>query len=589
MSVVEQENEQDYRVCKELIQQEKTVDFIVRYRDAVALRERFRDICVQPVSENWAIIYAPVELVPQLDYGELEYYPVPKLYGIMDISSVNESGILAVQNPNGLNLTGQGVIFGIIDTGIDYQHRAFQDEFGNTRIIAIWDQTEMLGEPPQGFLYGCEYVKEEINRALRSENPLDIVREQDIPNGHGTFMAGIAAGSDFTGSLEGNRSEMFVGVAHDADLVVVKLRTAGRKLRDYYQIPEGAIAYSESDIMTAIRYLKLQAAIWRKPLVICMGLGTSYGPHTSGSPLGQLLNQVSEEPGVVTVVPMGNEGNAGRHFLGNIGPRIGKQEVELRVGGNNRGFLLELWGTAPDIFSIDITTPGGERVERIQPGVKVSRRVEFIYDETIIEVTYRLVETVAGRQVIVLRFLNPSQGIWKIGVYDVGILSGYYNMWLPIGAFLDEDTYFLNDSPYLTLTQPASTAGPICVGAYNHRNNSLWLDSGRGYAADGIVKPELVAPGVEILGPKNGGAFTGLGVKTGTSVAAAFVAGAATLLLQWRYRMNPEAVVNTSDIKSLLILGAKRDKTRDYPNPEWGYGRLNVQNIFDVLAGRNIE
>lgn len=563
--------------CREKIISEEYVDLIIRYRDAPAIQELYGEACVQYVNSTWAIIYVPMNMVGKLNYGELGYYPIPKLYGLMDQSSMIESGIVDVQNRNRLNLTGKDVLVGIIDTGIDYQHEVFLDPYRRTRILSMWDQSGQDGIPPEGFDYGSEYDAGQIDEALQSENPLQIVPEQDESGGHGTFMAGIVAGSRINSE--------FVGAAPDAQMVVVKLKKTKESLRDYFLIPEGALAYSESDIMLAIRYLMEKARFFDKPMVIYMGLGTSYGSHTSGTPLGNLLNTVSEEPGIVTVVPMGNEGNTRSHFLGEITAENGYQLVELRVGEGERGFIMELWGSRPDVFSVEITSPFGERVDRIQSAIRVNRRIEFVYDPTIIEVTYRLVETVGGGQLISMRFINPSPGIWRIGVYDTNRLTGYYNIWLPIRQFLGGETYFLNSSPYITLTQPGSVSGPISVGTYNHRNNSIWIDSGRGFAADGKVKPELAAPGVDIFGPRAGGSHNEFTLKSGSSIATAHVAGAAALLLEWRFRMFPDTVTNTSDVKSLLELGAQRDNYRNYPNPEWGYGRLDVQGIFDALAG----
>ena len=82
--------------------------------------------------------------------------------------------------------------------------------------MSIWDQTDVKGNPPEGFSYGSEYTREEINRALQADNPLEVVPHRD-ENGHGTFMAGIACGSyDEQGD--------FIGAAPDSEIVMVKLK-----------------------------------------------------------------------------------------------------------------------------------------------------------------------------------------------------------------------------------------------------------------------------------------------------------------------------------------------------------------------------
>lgn len=556
-------NTQDISECREKIASEDYVDILARYRDIDRLINVYRGLCYQIIGEGWVALYSPIQGNPPLDFGNYGYYSIPKLYGLMDQSSMIESGIIRIRNQSALNLLGRDVIIGFVDTGIDYLHKAFRNASGNTRILSIWDQTDNTGTLPEGINYGSVYDAEMINKAIASDNPYDIVPEQDEPGGHGTFIAGIAAGS-----IDGNE---FTGAAPEASIIMVKLRPAKRALRDFYFINENALAYSESDIMMGVKYLLEQAQRKGKSLVICLGIGTSYGPHTAGTPLSQMISQVSDMASTAVVTPTGNEGNARHHFLGNITEGNRYETVEIRVGENERGFLLELWGQQPDIFSVEIITPSGEFVSRIQAGNRVSRKIEFIYEQTIIYLDYNLIETINGSQVITMRFDKPSQGIWKIRVFVDNALSGYYNMWLPISEFLTSDTYFMNSSPYVTLTQPSSAYYPITVSAYNHRDNSIWIDSGRGNAANGIVKPDIAAPGVSVYGPRAGSDHTMYTVKSGTSIAAAHTAGAAALLFEWKIRNADYSITNTLDIKSLLILGAHRDRNRVYPNPEWGY------------------
>ena len=110
--------------------------------------------------------------------------------------------------------------------GIDYTHEAFRDSQGNSRILAIWDQTIQDGDAPEGFHYGTVYTREDINRALQADDPYSVVPSRD-ENGHGSAMAGVAAGSGLGNGLT------YVGAAPDADIVVVKLKEAKQYLRDH--------------------------------------------------------------------------------------------------------------------------------------------------------------------------------------------------------------------------------------------------------------------------------------------------------------------------------------------------------------------
>lgn len=95
---------------------------------------------------------------------------------------------------------------------------------------------------------------------------------------------------------------------------------------------------------------------------------------------------------------------------------------------------------------------------------------------------------------------------------------GRYNAWLPLKQFLSGDTYFLNSNPSTTLTEPGAAERVISVGAYNHITDASYVASGRGYTATGLIKPDFVAPGVDVYGVRAGGGYT---TRTGTSVAAA--------------------------------------------------------------------
>lgn len=245
-----------------------------------------------------------------------------------------------VGNPDGTESAAwayrKNVTIGFIDTGIRYQEPVFRDFAGRSRIVSIWDQTIQTGTPPEGFQFGTEYTNEMINEALASDDPLSVVPSTDA-NGHGSMMASLAAGS----SIENGS---FTGAAPDCQIAVVKLKEAKPYLREYYKIPPGVPCYSEADILQAIQYLQKYVLILTRPLVICLGIGTSYGDHTGGGMLGRYLDYVSTQKSRVTVIAGGNEGNAAHHFFGSINDSQAYHDVEVRVGENNKGFIMDLWG-----------------------------------------------------------------------------------------------------------------------------------------------------------------------------------------------------------------------------------------------------
>ncbi|MDO4464370.1 MAG: S8 family peptidase [Bacillota bacterium] len=537
-----------------------------------------RDAVYQPVSGEIGISYVNQNDVPPMSVSNFTYPIIPSLYGLMQIAEsfdptpLIHSGITQIQG-SALALTGRGVVIGFLDTGIRYEEEVFRNEDGSTRILGIWDQTIQTGQPPAGILYGTEYQREQINEALQSENPRQIVPSYD-EIGHGTALASVAAGSSLRNGLG------FLGAAPQADIVMVKLRQAKQHLREFYLVDENVPAYAESDVMVAIKYLESYAVSLNRPLIICMGIGTSMGDHEGHSTLATYLNQIATRRSRVVIVCGGNEGNSAHHYVGTSieGLRETVDNVEIRVDGTQIGFTAELWGSVPARHSIAIRSPGGEITPTVDFREQESRRFTFIYERTTIEVDHILVEQGSGEELIFFRFIAPTPGIWTIQV-TISESNGEssFHIWLPLTQFLQSNTYFLRPSPYITLTEPANIREVISVTTYNDVNGSFWAESGRGFTRLGRIKPDICAPGVNIS--------TILGKRTGSSMAAALTAGAAALFMEWAVVRGNQTRVESRELKNYLIRGADRSTEIDYPSREWGYGKLDLAGTFDVLAG----
>ena len=228
--------------CEEAVYSNDYLDIIMEY----TLRKRGALLheCVQKVSEIFDVAYLPKTENLALNIQNYEYTSIPKCYTLMDESALEASGILKIQNQPALSLKGQGVLIGFLDTGIDYENPVFKNSDGSTRITAVWDQTDRSGTPPEGFIYGSEYQDAQINEALQSMNPKGVVPVTD-PEGHGTFMASVAAGSRIP-------EQGFIGAAPYCKIAMVKLKPAKPYLREFFFIPEDAEAYQENDIMAGL-------------------------------------------------------------------------------------------------------------------------------------------------------------------------------------------------------------------------------------------------------------------------------------------------------------------------------------------------
>lgn len=569
--------------CRDSILSNEYYDVITDF----ALRQTTEDIgiaCSISIENFYNIVYLNRQAIADPNDYFYNYRGVPKLYGLMqeaeitggsfDPTSLIVSGITQVWREP-LNLTGRGCVIVLIDTGINYDSPLFRKPDGSSRILAIWDQTIQTGTAPEGFFYGSEYSREDINRALQSDNPYEIVPSRD-ENGHGTNLAAVAAGSVLDNGIG------YMGAAPEADIVVVKLKECKDYFREFYLIPRSVPAYQENDIMLGVLYGDRFANTFRRPVVYCIGLGTNYGDHSGSSALSRYLDAVAVKRSRAVVVCGGNEGNAAHHYQGNLNSSGGtgatRELVEVRVGPDSEGFLMEIWGNLPDIVTVSVRSPGGETIPPIRLGVQDVITYGFIYERTRITVAGVLVEPSSGEELITMRIQAPTAGIWTFIVESSrNIYSGQFNMWLPIGQFLNAEAVFLKPSPYTTLTEPAMAGDVISVSTYDAANRSFYIESGRGFTRTGEINPDFAAPGVNISVPR--------GKQTGSSLAAAVTAGAVAQFMQWAVVEGNSTLVESREIKNYFVRGATRSIDLTYPNREWGYGTLNLQGTFDVMIG----
>ena len=558
---------------REMILSEEYADVIVPYFPCFL--NQYREQGAQVFNEYYGMIHYPLSERSFAAFFEegFFYTTVPKLYTLLDTVNLDAAGITQVQNQPVLRLTGQDIILGFIDTGIDYTHPAFRRSDGSSRIYGLWDQTVQTGTPPYDLEYGSVYTRQEINQALALEDPYSLVPSQD-EIGHGTALAGIAAGT----ALPEND---FAGAAPQAMIAVVKLKPAKEYLKSFFYVTGDAPAYQMTDIMAGIRYLIRLSEELLKPLVICLGLGTSQGAHSGDSPLDSMLSVTNQFRGIIGVSAAGNEAGRAHHYYGTALNSTEYNAVEILVKEGTRGFCAELWGQPPEVYAVGFESPLGEVVQKIPPSLSYSENISFILENTKIFVSSEIIQTVSGSQLIFIRFTDPTPGSWKIRVYTENYNSGSYHIWLPITGFSNPDVTFLEPNPDTTITSPGTSLSVITTAAYNAYNNSLYLNSSRGYTRTGQIKPDIAAPGVNVFAPAPRQRYTTI---TGTSAAAAITAGASALVMEWGMNRTPSRIFNSEEMKSLFIRGAQRRGDNLYPNREWGYGLLDVYQVFVSLS-----
>lgn len=557
-------------------QNEQYRNFIVRYsRNIHGAVDYESDKTFQIINERFGILYTPAYQVPELEFTSYTYSAIPKCYTYMDLGSLAASGITRLHEHPYLKLQGAGTLVAVIDSGIDYRHPAFRN--GNrSKVISIWDQS-LPGGASETAPFGQVFSREDINRALDSENPLDIVPSTDT-NGHGTMLAATAAGRSIP-------EEGFSGAAPEAELVIIKLKQAKQYLRDFYLISPEAEVFQEDDIMLGISYAMQCAMRHQMPLSICIGLGSSQGSHRGESPLSQLIDSTANFSQNAVSVAAGNEGLSRHHYMGRLDQQDSSDVIELRVGEREteRGFSMEFWGDSPKLYSVAVISPTGERLE-VSTALKYgTQELSFVFVETKVQVNYVPIERNSGNTLVFFRFLHPAAGIWRLEVQGRKNGASRFHLWLPVQGMISAETYFLEPSPEYTVTSPGDARDGMTVTAYQSRDGSLYIRASRGYTTDQMVKPDFAAPGVEIKTAMEGpdGDF---GEASGTSLAAAQTAGTAALMFEWAIIRGNEPYFSGNSVKNYLRRGAVREEGMQYPNQEWGYGKVDLYHTFELLT-----
>lgn len=552
-------------------QNEMYADFIVKYMDD--FQEDLGDVpgfSFQKINGIYGVVYAPLTEIGRWNINTYSYSSIPKCYTHMDLGGLSASGITRLQEQPYLQLKGSGTAVAVVDSGIDYRNPVFQNEMGS-RILCIWDQT-LQGDGKE-VPYGRVFWKKDIDQALASGNPLEIVPSVDT-DGHGTRMAAIAAGNYFP-------EENFSGAAPEAMLIIVKVKPAKKYLREFYLFPAEAELFQENDIMMGMDFAVRIANDRRMPLSLCLGIGSSQGAHIGKNPLSLYVDYISQYSLISVSVAAGNEGAARHHYAGRLTERENQASAELRVGNKEPGFTMEFWGEPPEIYNLSLQSPTGEILDISASLGEVTQELSFVFVETRVKVNYVSIERQTGYTLVYFQFIQPAPGIWRIFIRGRDGQNVGFHMWLPVQGLISEETYFLEPSPYNTVTAPGDSLESITVTAYQYRDNSLYVQASRGFMPDGNVVPQVAAPGVQIRVPQLNGLY---GNASGTSLSAAQTAGAAALLFEWAVIRGNQPYFTGSSVKNYITRGAEREERMQYPNRDWGFGRMDLYHTFELLA-----
>lgn len=559
--------------------QEKTWRVIVKYTGELeAVEEAITGSQAIPLFNQYGIIRVPEGSVDQLAaLPQIQYVEKPKqLFFSLDVGR-SVSCITSVQGSGGsqagmagqrTGLTGQGVLIGIVDSGIDIAHPSFLNPDGSTRILYLWDQTGTASEDdilhaPEGYGTGVEFTQEILNQLLQGQQPEGVYRPAETGSGHGTAVAGIAAGNG-SGSA-GNR---YRGVAIESPLILVKLGVT----------QEGFPRTTE--VMEALDYIVRKAVQLQMPVSVNLSFGNNYGAHDGQSLFERYISDLSGVWKNVIVIASGNEGDARHHVQVMLETQM--EAVPFAMAGNETNISLQIWKNYADDFAVFIEAPNGVR-QQIDPRLGNSEEYRLAGNRLL--VYYGEPTPYTQTQEIYMEWLPAegelflSEGIWRILLIPEKIVDGRVEMWLPTIEAIGMSTGFLRPTTESTLTIPSTARNVITVGAYRQDNDTLAVFSGRGNTIDKRNMPTLVAPGVEVVTAAPGGGYT---ARTGTSMAAPFVTGSAALMMEWGIVKGNDPFLYGEKVKAYLIKGARPLPGEPVPSPRQGWGALCVADSIPV-------
>ena len=473
--------------------------------------------------------------------------------------SVPETGVNLLRGgtpPPWTGVTGRNVVIGFVDSGLDLAHPDFRDARGKTRILYLWDQEE-----------GQKCTQTMIDEGACVQIDWD---------GHGTHIAGIAAGNGSASNYE------YIGMAPEANLIIVKT------------------TFMSSDILDGLSYIQKKAVSSGKPSVITLSLGGHNDPHDGTSLFSRALDKASGS-GKILIGAAGNEANDAIHTTGNV-----VQETQavraFNVPEGEGVVFINLWYPGVDALKVRVGTPGCSDTDWVEPDgtKKVTTRCGRI------SISSTLNNPINGDKEILLKLTNPSAGEWKFVLYGSSVTNGRFDAWIDDTEFWGETPAFTDSDTSLTITDVGSTTKVISVGSYvtyplegDPMAGDISSFSSRGprrmcSKCSFVQKPDLTAPGQWIMS-----AFSGDTIYfnpddqdrsgepyiryQGTSMAAPHVAGAVGLLLQKNRSLTPE------DVKNYIPGNAKRDSfTGEVPNDIWGYGKLDGYQAYLAAPGPDL-
>lgn len=530
------------------------------------------------LNDQLAAIYVSVDFRAEKlnNMKNVEWWsPSDVMNSFVDITNVLEKGEsintaiggdYISSNPY-LKVSGKDILVAVIDSGVDYLHKDLIDENNSSKILYLWDQDNNTKKPPEGMIFGSEFTREEINEAIKNN---DSSLSSD-PIGTGTMVCGIIAG-------QGNINKDYKGIAKDVDLVVVKLR----QLKGVYF--DDKISYETTDFLAAITYVLNIAKKENKEMIINLTVGNMASINIDAS----ILQTYSwlKKSGIILVSAAGNEGNTDIHYEGVITSSDKYVDVNIQ-NGDNKNLEIIVRGTGPDKLFLQLISPSGDisHLIRYAPDDMIYRG-RFYIEKTEYTVLNTFPWLKSGDQILRIELMDIKPGIWTLRLSPEFIIHGGFNVYLPNKSNIDPNTRFIDSTSDATITFIGLASITITVGAYSDKTNSLWIGSSKGNRIGSKIKPDIVAPGVDIISTFINNSYN---TATGTGISSSIVCGSLALIMQYLKEESRVSKLSlfTEPIRTYLMIGASKQDIYKYPNTSQGYGLFDLKNTFKQIS-RNI-
>ncbi|HEU4719420.1 MAG TPA: S8 family peptidase [Bacteroidia bacterium] len=560
-----------------------------------ALHTNYGDICSVAIPAGKLVAFSREPGIIRFGNAPLKMQPLNDTMKVQTRITDVHNGLAPLTQP----YFGDGVIMGMIDSGIDFNHPDFKDSLGRTRILYIWDQRDTTGPGPAPWNYGTLWDSAQINAGQCTHNDLAYY-------GHGTHVTGIAAGNG-----RSTTARDYSGGASHSDIIMVAL--------DFYGI------YSAVSVADAAAFIYEKAQSLGRPCVINASVGDYGGSHDGQDLMALMIDSLLDTPGRAFVCAVGNAGNEPIHLSY---PLSSDTNFTWFVNTAN-GFQLQLWADTNNFnnahFNIGCTREsdwhdiGSNAFTDIQSNLGIystdtiknsaQQRIALVY-------RYGSIQGSAYSQEILV--VPDSSNGYDFSLNLTG--SGLFHLWSfdykpnnfpTTGQYPKMVYYKQTDTTHTVCSSFTCSQRTITVG--NYVNRSTWMDvnnnwetdttvtagaimwnSSVGPTRDGRQKPDITAPGANdiscaVISTLPGfisgiPQYVGVGgfhiVGGGSSASSPVVAGSVALYLQ----LHPAA--NWQDCHDAVVFCAKQDTFTgtNLPDYTWGYGKMDAFSMMTNCA-----